>query len=173
MKRFVTVLVTLGALAIAAPVGAQAATLTATPECVESNLEPFLLSGEGLTPNSNFDVDIYNSSGYHTTILEGTTDASGAFGPLPDNVAEFVTYGSFYPADGTVYELKALVSISGNLVEEASTTIQFGNCTPPPPPPPTTTEQCKNGGWKAFPGFTNQGDCVSFVATKGKNPPGK
>jgi hypothetical protein len=31
----------------------------------------------------------------------------------------------------------------------------------------------QNGGWKTFtdPSFKNQGDCVSFVATKGKNPP--
>ena len=39
---------------------------------------------------------------------------------------------------------------------------------------PTTTEQCKKGGWRDF-GllFKNQGDCVSFVATGGKNEPGK
>jgi hypothetical protein len=36
---------------------------------------------------------------------------------------------------------------------------------------PTSKEQCKNGGWRNFPGFKNQGDCVSFVATRGKNPP--
>jgi hypothetical protein len=34
----------------------------------------------------------------------------------------------------------------------------------------TSKEQCKNGGWQSF-GFKNQGDCVSFVATGGKNPP--
>ena len=45
---------------------------------------------------------------------------------------------------------------------------------PPPPPPttlPTTTAQCLNGGWQNYKVFKNQGDCVSFVATKGKNPP--
>jgi hypothetical protein len=40
-------------------------------------------------------------------------------------------------------------------------------------PVPTTKDQCKNGGWRNFPGFKSQGDCVSFVATKGKNPPAK
>jgi hypothetical protein len=34
----------------------------------------------------------------------------------------------------------------------------------------TSKEQCKKGGWQSF-GFKNQGDCVSFVATGGKNPP--
>jgi hypothetical protein len=37
---------------------------------------------------------------------------------------------------------------------------------------PTSKEQCKNGGWRNFSQFKNQGDCVSFVATNGKNQPG-
>jgi hypothetical protein len=37
---------------------------------------------------------------------------------------------------------------------------------------PTSKEQCKNGGWRGYGIFKNQGDCVSFVASKGKNPPG-
>jgi hypothetical protein len=41
-------------------------------------------------------------------------------------------------------------------------------------PVATDTSQCKNGGWKTLAdgrgtAFKNQGDCVSFVATKGKN----
>jgi hypothetical protein len=39
-------------------------------------------------------------------------------------------------------------------------------------PLPTSKNQCKNGGWRAYRVFKNQGDCVSFVATKGKDPPG-
>jgi hypothetical protein len=39
------------------------------------------------------------------------------------------------------------------------------------PPPPTSKDQCKNGGWRDDPQFKSQGDCVSFVATGGKNPP--
>ena len=37
--------------------------------------------------------------------------------------------------------------------------------------PPTSKDQCKNGGWQSFnePAFKNQGDCVSYVATGGKN----
>jgi hypothetical protein len=30
-------------------------------------------------------------------------------------------------------------------------------------PAPTSKGQCKNGGWRNFPGFRNQGNCVSFV----------
>jgi hypothetical protein len=37
---------------------------------------------------------------------------------------------------------------------------------------PTSKDQCKNGGWRDFGGtFKNQGDCVSFVATHGRNQP--
>jgi hypothetical protein len=43
---------------------------------------------------------------------------------------------------------------------------------------PTSKDECKNGGWETFVNvntgqqiFKNQGDCVSFVATQGKNPP--
>jgi hypothetical protein len=36
---------------------------------------------------------------------------------------------------------------------------------------PNDKEECKNGGWRTFEVFKNQGDCVSFVATGGKNPP--
>jgi hypothetical protein len=39
---------------------------------------------------------------------------------------------------------------------------------------PTSKDDCKGNGWKAFNGrykFKNQGDCVSFVATWGKNQP--
>jgi len=30
-------------------------------------------------------------------------------------------------------------------------------------PLPTSKEQCRNGGWRRFPGFKNQGQCVAFV----------
>jgi hypothetical protein len=39
------------------------------------------------------------------------------------------------------------------------------------PPLPTTKDQCKKGGWMDFGVFKNQGDCVSFVASGGENPP--
>jgi hypothetical protein len=38
---------------------------------------------------------------------------------------------------------------------------------------PTARQQCKSGGWRNFPGFKNEGDCVSFVATGGKNEAGQ
>ena len=37
----------------------------------------------------------------------------------------------------------------------------------------TDKQQGKKEGWKTYGVFKNQGDCVSFAATGGKNPPGK
>ena len=40
------------------------------------------------------------------------------------------------------------------------------------PPLPTSKDQCKKSGWENFgTTFKNQGDCVSFVASGGKNRP--
>jgi len=36
---------------------------------------------------------------------------------------------------------------------------------------PTAKDDCKHGGWDSFGVFKNQGDCVSYVATGGKNLP--
>jgi hypothetical protein len=36
---------------------------------------------------------------------------------------------------------------------------------------PETKAQCKDGGWAAYGVFKNQGDCVSWIATNGRNPP--
>jgi hypothetical protein len=38
-------------------------------------------------------------------------------------------------------------------------------------PLPTTTGECKHGLWAGYGVFKNQGDCVSFVATGGRNQP--
>ena len=39
--------------------------------------------------------------------------------------------------------------------------------------PPTDKADCKDGAWMDFGGvFVDQGDCVAFVSTDGKNPPG-
>jgi hypothetical protein len=36
---------------------------------------------------------------------------------------------------------------------------------------PASKEECKNGGWRNFGVFKNQGDCVSFVSTGGRDEP--
>lgn len=36
---------------------------------------------------------------------------------------------------------------------------------------PETKEQCKQGGWASYGVFRNQGDCVSWISTGGRNAP--
>jgi hypothetical protein len=36
---------------------------------------------------------------------------------------------------------------------------------------PRSIDDCKDGNWQSFGVFKNQGDCVSFVATEGRNTP--
>jgi hypothetical protein len=36
---------------------------------------------------------------------------------------------------------------------------------------PTSKDECKNGGWREFGVFKNQGDCVAYIATAGRNGP--
>lgn len=55
-------------------------------------------------------------------------------------------------------------------------TPQFLDCVAEPPPAvPTSAEQCRDGGFRDFLSlaFRNQGDCVSFVRTGGRNEPGQ
>lgn len=56
-------------------------------------------------------------------------------------------------------------NVETDLVDFNGTTYDFQTA-------PSATGDCKNGGWQQFtsPKFKNQGDCVSFVATGGKNP---
>src|SRR5437764_847838 len=48
---------------------------------------------------------------------------------------------------------------------------------PPPPPTPASKADCADGGWQQLTddsgtAFKNEGDCVSFVATGGRNTAG-
>ena len=109
--------------------------------------------------NANQPYSIYqNCVG---TLATGTSDAAGVvsstfFVPASDALgADLWEIDGGFP-DGTYFR--------GEPVH-----VTPGGTTPPPPAQPTTKDDCKNGGWKSFPGFKNQGDCVSFVATHGRN----
>jgi hypothetical protein len=82
--------------------------------------------------------------------------------------------------DGAVDTVGAMTwllsSFPADACEHPPTLVQFplagGIVVTDGQPFPTSKAECKNGGWRNFASFKNQGDCVSFVATKGKNPPG-
>ena len=65
-------------------------------------------------------------------------------------------------------------SMQGWVFNNNSTNFGPDFAVPPPVDVPSTREQCMNNGWETLKddlghSFKNQGDCVSFVATKGKN----
>lgn len=112
-----------------------------------------------------------NSNGIDTTaegtILDGTSIAFATdFGTLSASSAgtsggkASVSLGSATPGTANVSATLDMQSIS--------TTVTFTL-----PPRPTSVDQCKHDGWVAYGIFKNQGDCVSFVVTHGKNAPGK
>jgi hypothetical protein len=73
---------------------------------------------------------------------------------------------------GTIQAVDILIDVEGT-ADVSNITVNGVLQEPAPAATPTSKDQCKNGGWKTFtnPSFKNQGDCVSFVATHGKNPP--
>jgi len=72
---------------------------------------------------------------------------------------------------GTIQAIDVLIDVQGT-ADLTNITVN-GQVQVPAPATPKSKDDCKNGGWKNFtnPAFKNQGDCVSFVATGGKNPP--
>jgi len=110
----------------------------------------FFLGCNNVTPT-------INANGTATYTFTAATIAAGG------NQVPFPT--------GTIQAIDILIDVQGTA--DVSNITVNGVLQVPEAATPTSKEQCKNGGWKTFtnPSFKNQGDCVSFVATGGKNPP--
>ncbi len=106
-----------------------------------------------------------------------STPAIGASGSRPIGVAVAPDGKSVYVANSFSNSVSQFdVGAGGLLSPKSPPAVPAGGdpvavAVTPPPRLPTSKEQCKNGGWKTYGVFKNQGDCVSFVATGGKNPP--
>jgi hypothetical protein len=92
-------------------------------------------------------------------------DANGI--PTTTDLAGF-SFGT--AAVGDTVPMSVFPSFQLNIAATVDVTV----APPPPPPTPTTADQCKHGGWQGLTDtngtlFKNQGDCVSFVATRGTN----
>jgi hypothetical protein len=141
--------------------------------------DPWLVLGISASPSSvttggssTVTADVtHDSAGTDTstsaTISNGTVIAFATdFGILSANTAGTsggkAAVALTSPAPGTANVSATLDS------QTVSTTVSFTS-----PPVPTSADQCKKGGWQSYGIFENQGDCISFVATHGKNPPGR
>lgn len=85
----------------------------------------------------------------------------------------YPTAPSFTVTSGFVPGVNTLDFTVDNCLSAGSTALDFLGTVSYTPAPvlPTEAGQCKKGGWLSFGVFKNQGDCVSYVATKGKNGP--
>jgi uncharacterized membrane protein len=106
----------------------------------------------------------YTSLSGSVVISAGVASATVVVTPVDDSADE---------ANETV--ILTLAAGAGYTIGSSnSDTVTIADNDGPAPLPgtmPTSKDQCKKGGWQTFGVFKNQGDCVSWVATGGKNPP--
>jgi uncharacterized protein (DUF2141 family) len=124
------------------------------------NLAQINISSAGFAPGTTAGVTVDNGEGYYTAASAPVVEESGEF-----NVA----FGGVLPP-GT-YTVTVFVDEDRDQEPDpgspiATTTVNY--CVGP-----TTKEDCQGGGFGNYPGFSNQGDCVAFLATNGKNEPGQ
>jgi hypothetical protein len=122
------------------------------------------------------------------TIVSGTTTITGSksggsgscdadpqnSGTIPESARQSGPYtatihtpsGDFVDAGFSAGSVTA-GAFTGTLNETFTSTLPQ-----PVPFAPTSFAQCMSGGWQNFPQFKNQGGCISFVATGGKNSGG-
>ena len=134
--------------------------------------------------NQSFDL---NAS---FTIASGTTTITGSKGPTFSgsafcqfappgtglaraDVSQVAYTATIHTPSGNFHD-EGTSSLTGVVTEAGSATLQesfTSSLTEPVLIVPTRKSQCKNGGWRNYPQFKNQGRCVRFVVT-GKPPPG-
>jgi len=110
----------------------------------------------------------------------GASNGSDGLCPISDPCTWSTILAAFPDAEisgGTIFKAgSGWSSFDGNVddftigVNGIDTTYDFEAS----PPAPTSKAECKNGGWQTYADaggnpFKNQGDCVSYVVTGGKN----
>ena len=114
-----------------------------------------------------FRVTCLAVSGNRATI--GTTGAGSGLGPRVvfvednDGVGEDLMAAALVPSPPTVCPAPETAGLAPLI--QGDITVHDA------PVLPIFKQQCKDSGWQSFGVFKNQGDCVSFVATEGKNQP--
>jgi hypothetical protein len=170
------------------------ATVTATVACTPASGSTFAIATTLVsctatdefqtTATATFTVTVRDTTAPVVTppadITIGATGTTGAAVTFPAGSATDIVDGAV-PVTCTGYASGDTFPI-GTTTVTCSATDSAGNTgtgsfkvtvTPPPPSGPADADACKHDGWKDYPDlhFKNQGDCVSYVATHGKNPP--
>jgi hypothetical protein len=124
-----------------------------------------------LNDNDLFSTAIYNDLGSGTKfgsflVVQGAAADVLSFELNAAGVAAFnAARGGFFSIGGSapVNELGFIYAFSGP--GAGGTQQLLVTCLP------SSKDECKNGAWRSYDVFKNQGDCISFVATGGKNQP--
>jgi 6-phosphogluconolactonase len=161
-------------------VGAGGALTPKTPASIPIGFEPIALA---ITPDGK-SAYVANELG-NTIAQENIAPATGVVSPkTPPTVATGSgPSGIVVTADGTsayvtIFNGGSLGYVSQYDIDPLNGTLSpkspanvaagiqpFDIALGPLPRVPTSKAQCKSGGWRNFPQFKNQGDCVSFVET--------
>jgi len=113
------------------------------------------------------------------TCVNGTGAAAGLVPPsdadklcyvarLPDGTIDAGTSTLLLGANTPAAPSPPSVSFEGEFLETFVSNPAGGTCGLLP----TTAAECKRDGWSTFVVFKNQGDCVAWVETRGRNAPG-
>jgi hypothetical protein len=121
------------------------------------------------------------SCGLFELLLDGSVVASHDYGACdPSATVRFTLTATGLALTSGPHEVRVritrpFVTFAGGPGSAGSPLEYVDNVTLTPvalsPTRPSTKDQCLKSGWQSFGVFRNQGDCVSFVATGGKNQP--
>jgi hypothetical protein len=146
LKLILTTAIVGAALAVPSVSGAEAASATQPTLSLEKDCETFPgfnsvnITLAGFPPFTEFEGTLLAPGGSTFGPASLTTDASGSFE---------LTIGTQEPG----FFIAIVVWSGGTLTQSL-----FVDCSTP-----ASKEECKNGGWRNFPQFENQGQCIAFV----------
>jgi DNA-binding beta-propeller fold protein YncE len=108
-----------------------------------------------------------------TPAFVATGSSLGGLAISPDAKVVYAVNGGFNTGAGHGSVSQYNVGNGGVLTPKSPLTVPAGGfpegiAVTPLPRVPTSKAQCTNGGWRNFPQFKNQGQCVAFVVTQAR-----
>ncbi len=125
------------------------------PNYNECTPDTWVASGDLLDDSLAIDTSQLSGGTFYDTYA----DALAEFGTYPVTGISVVVDAGYSSDDG-----EQTILIDNVQINDQTTTFE-----PESPVTPASKDQCKKDGWKTFGMFKNQGDCVSYVATNGRN----